>query len=46
MTESSGAITEDSDHSPRQGSVGRIVDGNIVKVNYETLYRYFYVGNC
>lgn len=32
MTESTGAVTEDHEHAPRQGSVGRATDGNIIKV--------------
>ncbi|XP_026493694.2 uncharacterized protein LOC113398949 [Vanessa tameamea] len=33
MTEATGAVTEDLDNSPREGSVGRIVPGNIIKIS-------------
>ncbi|XP_050362013.1 uncharacterized protein LOC126781197 [Nymphalis io] len=32
MTEATGAVTEDLDNAPREGSVGRIVPGNIIKI--------------
>lgn len=34
MTETSGAVTEEHEDTPRNGSVGTIVQGNIIKVYY------------
>lgn len=34
MTEATGALTEETDTSFRLGSVGKVVLGNIVKVNH------------
>ncbi|XP_072937895.1 luciferin 4-monooxygenase-like [Epargyreus clarus] len=32
MTETAGALTQEYDHAPKEGSVGQIVAGNIIKI--------------
>lgn len=37
MTEATGALTEELEDVCRQGSVGKILAGNIIKVNNDVL---------